>query len=133
MYAAFGEETSITSLTESRNGVSPLRQNKSWLSARRNKGLTIESTIFPLYFIDWCGVSRIVVRIFLHQRQRRFYAARRSEARASEPFLHFHARFPQAHDQRGGKCFSIYCTQLPTRPSDNSDSATGRNFLASLG
>src|SRR5262245_7629004 len=53
MYAAFAEETSITSLTELRNGVSPLRQNKSWLSARRNKGLTIETTIFPLYFIDF--------------------------------------------------------------------------------
>src|SRR5882672_5652839 len=89
MYAAFGEETSIISLTELRNGVSPLRQNKSWLSARRNKGLTIESTIFPLYFIDWCGASRIVVRIFLHRRWRRYYAARRSEARASGPFLPF--------------------------------------------
>src|SRR5262245_54333312 len=52
MYAAFGEETSIKSLTELRNGAPSLRQNKSWLSARRNKGLTIESTIFPISFID---------------------------------------------------------------------------------
>jgi hypothetical protein len=39
--------------------------------------------------LDLCGVSRIVVRIFLHQRRRRFYAARRSEARASENILPF--------------------------------------------
>src|SRR5262245_16525997 len=48
--------------------------------------------------LDLCGVSRILVRIFLHKRRRRFYAARRSEARASEPFCFFQARFPQAHD-----------------------------------
>src|SRR5262245_62674420 len=36
-----------------------------------------------------CIISRIVVRIFLHWRRRRFYAARRSEARASRAFLPF--------------------------------------------
>src|SRR5262245_25277423 len=44
--------------------------------------------------LDLCGVSRILVRIFLHKRRRRFYAARRSEARASEPFLLFSSSFP---------------------------------------
>ena len=39
--------------------------------------------------LDLCGVSRILVLIFLHQRRRRFYAARRSEARASGHFLPF--------------------------------------------
>src|SRR5262245_57933138 len=38
--------------------------------------------------LNLCGVSRIRVRIF-HQRRRRFYAARRSEARASENILPF--------------------------------------------
>jgi hypothetical protein len=39
--------------------------------------------------LDLSGVSRIVVWIFLHQRRRRFYVARRWEARASGYFLHF--------------------------------------------
>jgi hypothetical protein len=39
--------------------------------------------------LDLCGVSRIVVRIFLHQRRCRFYAAHRSEARASRNILPF--------------------------------------------
>src|SRR5262249_36162549 len=43
---------------------------------------------------DHCGVSRILVRIFFHKRRRRFYAARRSEVRASEPFLLFSSPFP---------------------------------------
>jgi hypothetical protein len=36
-----------------------------------------------------CGVSGILIWIFLHRRLRRFYAARRSEARASGHFLPF--------------------------------------------
>src|SRR5215510_12485164 len=36
-----------------------------------------------------CGVSRIVVRIFHHQQQGRFYASLRREARASRHFLPF--------------------------------------------
>src|SRR5215468_12304131 len=47
--------------------------------------------------LDLCGVSWILVRFFLHKRRRRFYAARRSEARASGPFCFFQTRFPQAH------------------------------------
>ncbi|HEU0179351.1 MAG TPA: protein kinase [Blastocatellia bacterium] len=35
------------------------------------------------------GVSRILVRIFLHKRRRRFYAARRPGARVSKPFSLF--------------------------------------------
>jgi len=35
----------------------------------------------------------LVVRIFLHRRRRRFYAARRSEARTSGPFLPFSRSF----------------------------------------
>jgi hypothetical protein len=46
--------------------------------------------------LDLCGVSRILVLIFLHKRRRRFYAARRSEARASEPFLLFSSSFPSS-------------------------------------
>jgi hypothetical protein len=48
--------------------------------------------------LDLCGISRIMIWIFLHQRRRRFYAARRSEARASGHFCLFQARLPQAHD-----------------------------------
>src|SRR5215510_5576273 len=39
--------------------------------------------------LDLCGVSGILIWIFLHQRRRRFYAARRLEARASRTFLPF--------------------------------------------
>src|SRR5215471_17425520 len=39
--------------------------------------------------LDLCGVSRIVVWIFLHRRRRRFYPARRSEARASGLFFDY--------------------------------------------
>src|SRR5215475_13790898 len=42
-------------------------------------------------------LCRIVVWIFLHRRRRRFYAARRREARASGLFYRFHAPFPPAH------------------------------------
>ena len=38
--------------------------------------------------------TSLVGRAFLHQRRRRFYAARRSEARASGPFLPFSRSFP---------------------------------------
>jgi hypothetical protein len=39
--------------------------------------------------LDLCGVSGILIWIFLHRRRRRFYAARHSEARASGHFLPF--------------------------------------------
>jgi hypothetical protein len=39
--------------------------------------------------LDFGGVCRIVVWIFLHRRWRRSYAARRSEARASGHFFPF--------------------------------------------
>jgi hypothetical protein len=52
--------------------------------------------------LDLCGVSRIVVWIFLHQRRRRFYASRRSEAGASGPFLPFSS--PVAASTRKADC-----------------------------
>jgi hypothetical protein len=39
--------------------------------------------------LDLLGVSGILIWIFLHQRLRRFYAGRRSEARASGRFFPF--------------------------------------------
>ena len=39
--------------------------------------------------LDLCGVSGFLIWIFLHRRRRRFYAARRSEARANGHFLPF--------------------------------------------
>src|SRR5215470_5179572 len=93
MYAAFGDETSITSLTELRNGASSLRQNKIWLSARRNKGLTIESTIFPLYFIDWRGsVELWSGSFFICDGADSTRRAARKRERAGH-FCLFHARF----------------------------------------
>src|SRR5262245_49921343 len=55
---------------------------------------------------------RVLIRIFLHRRRRRFYAARHSEARASVPFLPFSSSAaestPQVADQMGIYAVEVY-------------------------
>src|SRR5262249_49067907 len=48
--------------------------------------------IFSAIRVGNCGT--LLLKIELHRRRRRFYAARRSEARASKPFLLFSSSFP---------------------------------------
>lgn len=67
-----------------------------------------------------CGVSRILVWIFLYRQRRRFYAARGSEARTSEPFLSFSSSIAASTHFSGcpKKSVRLNCDQKQTLPAD---------------
>src|SRR5262249_20308650 len=73
-----------------------------WLNSNAPIQSVLRNAISAFFF--WLKASnrtRVLSPLAsLHRRRRRFYAARRSEARASGPFCFVHARFPQAHGGR---------------------------------
>src|SRR5215467_13222254 len=81
-------------------GVTPQLSTIYLLLRSRNYifgGSVMNSTILPIY-----SNSRLALRPGAqigNTCASRFYAARRSEASASEPFCLFHARLPQAHQR----------------------------------
>jgi eukaryotic-like serine/threonine-protein kinase len=69
-----------------------------------------------------CRVSRILVRIFPRKRRRRFYAARRSEARVSKPFSLFSSSFPAS-----ARTSRLAWMQVPCARPVNSAVGPGRD------